>query len=129
MVSYPDAQQTNLIGILGYNSDVISLAVEWNQQINTNSLDGYERSGLSAYATYNFSDKYQAFSRFDYISSNKPEGFISDWNIDNDGKLIIGGVQYMLQKQIKLAINYRGWMPEANDKVSSYLFFDIEIAF
>lgn len=129
MVNYPEALQSNFIGILGYSSEIISVGAEWNQQFNSNSNDGYQRNGLSAYFSYNIFDNYQIFSRFDHISSSQPDDFTSNWNIDNDGKLIIAGIQFEPHKKIKFAIDYRTWITELDENLSSYLFLDIELAF
>lgn len=129
MVFDVELLQTNIIGILGYTSDAISVGAEWNQQINSNNLDDYERSGLSAYISYNFLEKYQAFGRFDMITSNKPDGLSDAWNLNNDGKLIIVGAQYKLHEKITIALDYRGWMSDLSEETTSYLFFDIELAF
>ena len=128
-LSYNDVLQTNLIGIIGYTSDNVSVGAEWNQQINSFNADGFERSGLSAYASYLFNGKYQLFGRYDYLTSNQPDGFAENWNIANDGQLIIAGLQYKLHEQITLALDYRAWKGDSDNKTQSFLFFDIEITF
>ena len=125
-----DTLQSNLIAILGYSNEVYSAGVEYNMQGNSNGLDGYSRSGMSVYATYNFLKKYQLFARYDNITSNKPDGFTDNWNIFNDGSLIIVGTQYGLLNDVVISLNYRNWSPaDSNSDSQSFIFMDVAINF
>lgn len=129
MLFYDSLQQTNIIGILGYQTEKISIGAEYNHQLNSANINDFERSGLSGYCSYNITEEHQVFCRYDNITSNKPEGFASNWNIDNDGQLIIAGFQHKPHEKIKFALDYRAWITEANNESQSYIFFDIELAF
>ena len=122
-------QQTNLIGILGYHTEALYIGTEWNQQFNSNRTVGYQKSGISAYLSFNITKDYQFFSRYDFVQSNKPAGMPDPWNLTNDGSLAIVGLQYILTKQISLAIDYRGTISEKDNKTHSYIFFDTQLTF
>lgn len=129
VVTGSESAQSNLIGILGYETGLISVGLEWNKQFNNSHFSGHHRGGFSSYLSYNISEKYQAFGRYDYHSSNKPENLFTSWNINNDGQLAIAGVQYKLHKQINLALDYRAWIREIDREIQSYVFFDLELSF
>lgn len=129
LLYHPDRQQTNFIGILGYTSDIFTFGAEWNlQMIESKTLDE-QRNGVSIYATYNINEKYQFFGRYDYIESDKPEEILTDWDINNEGQLMILGIQYKLNEKVNLAFDYRSWKSEVNDKNNSFLFFDVALSF
>lgn len=121
--------QSNVIGIFGFQKEKVSFGVEANQQFNSGNISDFERSGFSGYCSYNITDKYQTFARYDMINSNTPEGFADNWNIVNDGQLIIAGVQYKPLEKLCIALDYRAWVAELDDEMQSYLFFDLELAF
>ena len=130
LVNYSSKTQGNVIAILGYSNNKISCGAEWNAQYNSFGIDGFNRSGLSAYASSQISKTIQLFGRYDYVNSNKPNNADERWNIDNDGSLIIAGAQHQLHEKILLALNYRGWQPAASGSdLNSFLFLDLGVVF
>jgi len=124
-----DFQQTNFIGIAGYQTSRLSLAAEFNQQYNSGGVTNSEKYGLSAYFDVNITKKIQLFSRYDYIRSNKLSGQNENWNIANDGDLIIAGFEYNIRKGIDISPNYRIWLPDDGTKENSFVFLNLKIEF
>ena len=128
-VYFRSFQQINFIGIAGFSGNKIAFGTEWNQQFNSNNNNNYQRYGLSAYFSINFTEKLQLFSRYDFIRSNMPENFTENWNIINDGDLIIAGMKYNIIDKISIAPNYRAWIANNNSDINSFIFLDLEIKF
>ncbi len=101
--------QTTLATFAGYKNKVFSLGAEYNQQQNVGKVGGRTLSGVSAYATVKPVKNIQVFARFDQLGSNPMEGASENWNISNDGSLIMAGIEYQPVKGVKLAPNYRLW--------------------
>ena len=130
MVNYSGSIQSNFIGIVGYNNKFFNVGVEWNQQYNSLWNDGFHKNGYSAYLNGNLNPKLQVFTRYDYVSSNQPIDFAFRWNEQNDGSLIITGVQYEMIKQVQVAVNYRSWRSaQENSNPASYIFLDLALSF
>ena len=54
-----------------------------------------ERTGISAYGSYNLNDGMSLFARYDELSSE------NDWNLSKDGTFMIVGVQKQMVKGLK----------------------------
>ena len=76
-------------------NESIAEAFKWNEN----------KAGFSVYSSYDISDKFQIFGRFDQLESNTLLGESEQWNIAKDGQAIIAGVQYKMDKKVKLAAN------------------------
>lgn len=130
MVNYHGTIQSNLIGILGFTNKLFSIGLEWNLQSNSAWQQDYRRNGYSAYLSADLNEKVQLFSRFDYVSSNQPAELSTPWNLDNDGSLIISGLQYKIIEQVLVAVNYRNWSPyNATTNKASLVFLDLALNF
>lgn len=122
--------QTTYAGFVGYKSKKISLAAEYNYQQNHLMVDANDYFGPSFYATYVASKKVKVFARYDDLQSNTPSGKTENWNLKNDGRLIMAGVEYSPVSGIKLTPNYRGWNPaEETAPYLSTLMLNCEIKF
>jgi hypothetical protein len=125
-----DTLQTNFIAVFGYQSEILTAGMEYNMQTNSGGKNDFNRNGVSLYATGNINQKIQLFGRFDLSKSNKPEGYKGNWNSENDGSLIISGVQYQLIENAILSFNYRHWLPKNKDiDDMSLLFLDVAVQF
>lgn len=107
----------------------LSIGAEFNTQMNNKYLDQHNLFGVSAYASYDISKKFQLFARYDDVSSNTltEAGETVPWDLDKDGSAIIGGVQFAPVKGVKMAVNYQGWnydMPDVDTENQLYLSFE-----
>ena len=120
--------QSTLSGFIGYKyKDKFIGGVEYNYQINFRYHDGQDKYGYSVYASYNFTEKWQLFGRFDQVYSNIPEGEEQPWSLLTDGSAIIGGLQFSPIPQINIALNYQDWVPYAkNMKNEAYIYLNFE---
>jgi hypothetical protein len=123
--------ESTLAAFIGYQyGGIISAGVEYNHKFNESYKDGYQRYGYSAYASYSFRKDLQAFIRYDWVGSNMPDGLEIPWNLNNDGSSLIGGLQYMPVRHVRIALNYRDWFPYAsNEPNESYLFLNLEFLY
>jgi hypothetical protein len=125
-----DSTQITYAGFVGFKTGKFSLAAEYNYQKNHLMIDGRDYFGPSFYGTINLSKKAKFFARYDDLQSNTPSGKTVNWNLSNDGQLIMAGVEYSPVSGIKLSPNYRGWNP-ANETAPyvSTLMLNCEIKF
>lgn len=113
--------QTSFNAMLGYKSKKISAALEYNLQHGNMMLANKNWSGISAYATVPFADKFAGFARFDNLSSNKIGGATNGWNA-TDGQVYIIGVEYFPIKGIQITPNFRyNDLASGKTKTSIYL--------
>ena len=109
------AQQT-LAFFAGYSFEKIRLGAEYNYQLNHGMVEDKDFSGFSIYSAYQIHKRWSIFARYDNLYSEKVESTDENpWNFDVDGQLIIGGFDYNPVKGVKLALNYRGWIPTSSD--------------
>mgnify|MGYP002397574330 CR=1 FL=1 len=105
--------QSTISGFLGYKlKNEILAGVEYNVQLNSGFDKDHTLSGISTYASYSISDKFQVFGRFDWLTSNKISGEPGNWNKLEDGTKQIVGIQYQMIKQARIAINFQNWEPD-----------------
>jgi hypothetical protein len=120
--------QSTLSTFAGYRYDKITAGAEYNRKGNSGFNRDHNQCGLSAYLSYDFTDKFQVFGRYDRLSSNQPPEYTKPWNLQDDGSAIIAGVQYQPIKYVKLALNYQDWFPyAANMGNMSYIYLNLEI--
>ena len=74
--------------------------------------DGKEKTGISAYGSYDLGDDMSLFGRYDELSSE------NDWNLDKDGTFMIAGVEKVMTKGVKASLNYQSFT-EAKDGAES----------
>ena len=89
----------------------------------------YQLSGCSFYATYILSKKWEVFTRYDKLWSNKPNQSAEPWNKNGDGELIITGVQYTHENGFNMSLNYRSWIYSEIDSELSFLFLNLNYSF
>ena len=129
MMGEEDMQST-IAAFIGYEDDNLSAGVEYNMQMNNKIKKDYDFSGISAFASYQFTDIIEVFGRYDNLSSVKLDGADDPWNIKKDGQTIIGGAEFTLAKGVKVAPNYQGWLPDQDGKkVTSGFFINVELKF
>jgi len=115
---------------MGYSKDAISAGVEFNIENNNKYEKDHNLTGFSAYASYQLKKKLQLFGRYDYLTSNKLSGETDPWNVSKNGQLFMAGVEYAPVKGIKIAPNYKGWLPSADGSaLISWIYLNAEISF
>uniref|UniRef100_UPI00356AE341 hypothetical protein n=1 Tax=Labilibaculum sp. TaxID=2060723 RepID=UPI00356AE341 len=130
-----DVSSASLATFIGYEfSDKFRLGAEYNLLTNATKYSAAakdkDRTGISVYSTYTFSNKWEAFGRYDKLSSNKLSGESETWNIENNGSAITTGVQYAPVNGVKMAFNYQGFnYKQAGTETNSVLYFNFEFQF
>lgn len=84
--------------------------IEYDRQNNSDNKEGYALDGISVSTAYTLK-KIELFARYDQVASNTLEGTTNPWNLTKDYSMILGGIQYAPQSGIKLALNYRHFLP------------------
>ena len=109
---------------------LFTLGAEYNWQLNEDYNEGYNRSGYSAYGSYFLPYNLELFGRYDFVTSNIPDGADRPWNLSDDGSSLIGGVQYQPIPKVKIALSYRDWYPYASDVGNSaYIYLNLEFKY
>lgn len=103
--------QQTLASFIGIKKNDFIVGLEYNYKTNINFIKDHHIWGYSIYGSYNISEKWQLFGRFDRLSSRKYENEKTGWNFSNDGSALITGVQYQPIKYVKFALNYHDWYP------------------
>jgi len=96
---------------IGYKSDRLIFGGEFNYQRNFNFKDENNSWGISGYASYNITKKFEIFGRYDYISTNVLPNELYSWNWEKDGNKILAGVQFKPVDKLKIAVDYQSWIP------------------
>jgi hypothetical protein len=125
-----EISQNTYAGFLGYKARRFSLGAEYNYQTNHSMIEGHDYFGPSIYGTYVASKKVKVFARYDDLQSKTPSGETENWNIEDDGKLFMVGVEFSPVNGIKLTPRYRGWSPaQSSQPLVSTLMLNCEIKF
>ena len=109
------ADITNVATMVGYKAKAFSLAAEYNLMMNTKNVEGADMYGCSVYGTIKCNKNLEAFARYDLLRSKK------DWNEDKDESTVMAGFQFKLGKYIKLAPNFRMYMPKKEGADNRYM--------
>lgn len=116
-----DVIEGTLATFIGYEyKDKFRVAFEYNRKFNADFKSGHDQQGYSAYGTYVIIKKLEVFARYDWITSNILNGDDNPWNLASDGSSVIGGIQYQPFKKLNLALNYRDWVPYAENVSNEY---------
>ncbi len=122
--------QSTISAFIGYTTKKLSVGAEYNLQENHNMIKDRNYSGFSVYSSYQISNKFEVFGRYDNLSSIKIDGTDEDWNIAKDGQIIIAGLEFAPVKGLKIAPNFQGWQPAESGKsfvYGAYLNFEIKL--
>lgn len=122
-----DYLQSNLALFASYQTDNYRISYEYNHAYNRDFILNHDIDGMSLYGTYIITENWEIFGRYDRMVSNLEENSEVPWNIYRDGSAVIAGVQYQVNKNINLAMNYRDWYSYAqNGPDRSYLYVNLE---
>lgn len=98
----------------GYKNDVFSLAAEYSRMFDYDHVGDGDVFGASVYGSWYINDRWEIFGRYDNRMSKH------DWQLADDGQLALFGVQFKIGKHIRLAPNFRCWIPEADGPATQW---------
>ena len=115
--------QSTMVGFAGFKNDMLTLGAEMSYKKNLGISEGCDAWGFSGTGSVNISDKLDLFARYDWSSSAIIMTDFTRWNHVEDGRLIIGGIEYSYSKKIKFSLNYQGTHPiDINKKASELIY-------
>jgi len=108
----------------GYSAKKFRIGAEYTAQLDGKKFNqqaaDHDIFGISAFAIYNINKKFELFVDYLDIRSNVLEGDDRPWDYERDGEVIIGGIQYVPVKGIKMALNYRNYLHDNTDLDGSH---------
>jgi hypothetical protein len=115
--------QSTSIAFIGYKNEKINFGGEVNYKSNIDLNDGHNAWGISFTGAVNLTQNIEIFTRFDYSSF----GFIPEagslFDLANEGIFIIPGLQFTLNKYVRIALDYQTTLPSNISKQNSNLIF------
>lgn len=109
----PEGRRQWTMSLTGaYISDVFTLGAEYMRQNNHLKAEGEDYSGFTVFTAYRIKDKYSIFARYEKIGSVVLNGDADPWNINKDGNSFIIGMDYSPVKNIRIAPNFIGFIPD-----------------
>jgi hypothetical protein len=99
--------QTTFIMFTGHKNDLFSIGAEASYKTNLDLINGHDVWGISATASIFLNNKTELFARYDYAASVKVPDEELQWNYEKDNTYFIGGIQYKLSDNLKIALNFR----------------------
>jgi hypothetical protein len=106
-----DVAQTTLSLFAGYTNGIFRAGLEYDKQQNHRMQYQNDLSGVSAWAALQLNKEFSVFTRFDYLWSEEMNGEAEPWNIANDGKMYMAGMDYAPVKGVRIAPVWMGWSP------------------
>jgi hypothetical protein len=90
---------------------VFRLGAEYNYHFNHGNMSNQDLFGLSVYGSYEMTERFEIFARYDHLQSNILNGTSGAWHLAGDGQAYIAGVHYIPVKNVALSLSYQGWQP------------------
>jgi len=85
-------------------------SAEYDYKMNFKGNLDEDLAGISISTSYDIDKKVSVFARYDKLWSNVMDGDVDPWNASKDGNAVITGLQYVPTKNLKVALNYSGWI-------------------
>ena len=104
----------NYAAFAGYRNNIFSFGAEYNFMQNADNVKDHDQSGLSVYGSVKIDKQWEAYARYDRLTSK------DDWNKAKDEEAIMTGVQVKLGKYVKIAPNFRMTLPQGDDIQEKY---------
>jgi len=79
---------------------------EYHHKANCRFADGHKIDVASIYSTYQLLSWLALMGRYDFVKSNRVEPFGESWNVQEDGRLFIGGLIFRCFPSVRLSIDY-----------------------
>lgn len=123
--------EQSIHGFIGYKyRNLLVLGAEYNYKLDEDDIEGQDRYGYSFVGSYNFTEKWQLFARYDAVNSSIVDGSDRPWDLADDGSAAYAGVQFKPLKAISFSLNYQDWVPYArNQDKERYLYMNISVDF
>lgn len=96
---------------LGYVSSKATVGFEYNYQLAHGNVNDEDRSGISLYTTIKLKNHSSLFFRYDKIWSNCNDGALDGWDVLNDGRLYLAGIEIHPVSGITISPSVSGWYP------------------
>jgi len=117
---------SNVALFAGYKGDNFRLGAEYNMLKNGESykapVEDVELTGLSFYGTYNFTDKWNVFGRYDDLKANEEGG-------DGEENTFLGGLEYKAAKGVDVSLNYRTTSVKDVDNNENLVYLNLQFYF
>ena len=126
VMSKTAAQQTTSL-FANYKTGGLSVAAEYDNQVNHGMVSGKNYSGVSFFANYRFNKSVKIFGRYDDVTSATMTGQVDPWNYKKDGSTVIAGVELDPVKGVRVSPNIQVWSPKVSTQHSltaAYLSFE-----
>jgi len=119
--------QSNLTNFVCFTSPKFKVGAEYVISNNFKFKEDQKLTGISVFASYQLTKKFEVFGRYDDLSSNTLAGKANAWNYDVDNQSMIFGLQLSPVDNISFSLNGRYQIPEnsALDKKTS-IFFNVD---
>jgi hypothetical protein len=103
----------------GYRQPLMfRIGAEYNYYWNYANINNNDLFGISVYGSWEITERFEVFARFDDLKSNTLNGATDPWHLAKDGQAYIAGAHYVPVKNIALSLSYQGWKP--NDDSFNY---------
>ncbi len=112
-----DASQNINTVAMAYSMQNIKVGGEYNLRENSGNVLENTSSSMSFYGSMEIAESLSLFGRYDDATSENTNG--DRWNIDNEGSLIIVGVEKEMVKGVKIAINLQSWKEATADEIEA----------
>lgn len=109
---------TNIAGFIGYEYNQLSIGAEYNYMKNTDFLYNKNKMGISVYTSIELKHNFNILARYDYLYSN------NDWDLENDLMNGLCGVEYKINKYIRISPNIRILHKINQQGISPYMYFN-----
>ena len=90
---------------------IFRIGAEFNYYWNYANMTNNDLFGLSLYGTYEMTEWFEIFVRYDNLQSNTLTGASDPWHLSQDGQAYIAGIHYVPVKNVALSLSYQGWKP------------------
>jgi hypothetical protein len=107
--------QATFVTFAGFRNDLLSFGAEASYKSNLDLTEGHNVWGISATGSLFPNKKFEYFVRFDYSASVVLPGEQLPWDNKLDGSYLLTGIQRNISTNIKLALNYRTYLPYNSD--------------
>ena len=118
---YNDSTETQNIttGAITYKGNSFTIGAESSLMQNANNISDEEQELMSIYGSFKLSDNYTLFARYDDAKETSKAG-----------TYMIYGVERMMTKGVKIALNVQSWTDDVDDaEAQNTLFLNLEYKF
>jgi hypothetical protein len=122
-------KQQSLATFLAYTGKKLVLGAEYNYQTNFGMKEGQDVYGPSLYVTFSPNENLKLFARYDDLKSKKLPREGSPWQLQKDGQLLMGGVEFNPIKGVKVAPNIRFWNTADDVPNTTFAYLNLELSF